>query len=56
MLLKIETQFPLNNINMLCFIDTKLAIWVAYIKRQLMASFVLHCHLSFLIPDTSILG
>ena len=57
MLLKIETQlFPLNNINLLWLIDTKLAIWVAYIKTQLMTSFVLHCHLSFLIPDTSILG
>jgi len=56
MLLKIETPFPLNNINLLWLIDTKLAIWVAYIKTQLMASFVLHCHLSFLIPDTSILG
>jgi len=27
--------FPLNNLSLLCPIDTKLAVWVAYIKRQL---------------------
>ena len=27
--------FPLNNFSLLCPIDTKLAVWVAYIKRQL---------------------
>jgi len=27
--------FPLNNFSLLWFIDTKLAVWVAYIKRQL---------------------
>jgi len=56
MLLKIEIQFPLNNLSLLWLIDTKLAVWVAYIKTQLMALFFLHFHLSFLIPDTSILG
>ena len=34
-LLKIEFQFPLNNISLLWPIDTKLAVWVAYIKMQL---------------------
>jgi len=27
--------FPLNNFSLLCPIDTKLAVWVAYIRRQL---------------------
>jgi len=27
--------FPLNNFGLLWPIDTKLAVWVAYIKRQL---------------------
>jgi len=35
MLLKIEIQFPLNNFSLLWPIDTKLAVWVAYIKTQL---------------------
>jgi len=103
LLLKIEIQFPLNSFSLLWLIDTKLAVWVAYIKTQLgiatqvyvikvkvtitkkeiqfllnnfivcfglltpnmvhatdatkiMASFFLHCHLSFLIPVISILG
>jgi len=32
---KIEIQFPLNNFSLLWPIDTKLAVWVAYIKRQI---------------------
>ena len=32
---KIEFHFPLNNFSLLWPIDTKLAVWVAYIKRQL---------------------
>jgi len=35
MLLKIEIQFPLNNFSLLWPIDTKLAVWVAYVKAQL---------------------
>jgi len=35
MLLKIEIQFPLYNFSLLWPIDTKLGVWVAYIKRQL---------------------
>jgi len=35
LLLKIEIQFPLNNFSLLWPIDTKLAVWVAYIKMQL---------------------
>jgi len=35
LLLKIEIQFPLNNFSLLWPIDTKLAVWVAYIKTQL---------------------
>jgi len=35
LLLKIEIQFPLNNLSLLWPIDTKLAVWVAYIKMQL---------------------
>jgi len=31
----IEIQFPLNNFSLLWPIDTKLAVWVAYIKMQL---------------------
>jgi len=27
--------FPFNNFSLLCTIDTKLAVWLAYIKRQL---------------------
>ena len=34
MLLKIEIQFPLNNFSLLRPIDTKLALWVVYIKMQ----------------------
>jgi len=34
-LLKIEIQFPLNNFSLLWNIDTKLGVWVAYIKMQL---------------------
>jgi len=34
-LLKIGIQFLLNNFSMLWPIDTKLAVWVAYIKSQL---------------------
>jgi hypothetical protein len=34
-LLKIEIQFPLNNLSLLWPIDAKLGVWVAYIKRQL---------------------
>ena len=34
-LLKIETQFPINNFSLLWPIDTKLGVWVAYIKTQL---------------------
>ena len=32
---KKEIQFPLNNFSLLWPIDTKLAVWVAYIKAQL---------------------
>jgi len=32
---KIEIQFLLNNFSLLWPIDTKLAVWVAYIKMQL---------------------
>jgi len=35
MLLKIEIPFPLNNFSLLWPIDTKLGVWVAYIKPQL---------------------
>jgi hypothetical protein len=35
LLLKIVIQFPLNNLSLLRPIDTKLGIWIAYIKRQL---------------------
>jgi len=28
-------QFPLNNFSLLWLIDTKLTLWVAYIKTQL---------------------
>jgi len=35
LLLKIEIQFPLNNFSLLWPIDTKLGVWVAYIKAQL---------------------
>jgi len=34
-LLKIEIQFRLNNFSLLWPIDTKLAVWVAYIQTQL---------------------
>jgi len=27
--------FPVNNFSLLCSIDTKLGVWVAYNKRQL---------------------
>jgi len=33
--LKIEIHFPLNNYNLFRPIDTKLGVWVAYIKTQL---------------------
>jgi len=29
-----EIQFPLNNFSLVWLIDTKLAVWVAYIKTQ----------------------
>jgi len=32
---KIENQFPLNDFSLLWPIDTKLGVWVAYIKTQL---------------------
>jgi len=32
---KIEIQFPLNNFSLLWPFDTKLAVWLAYIKTQL---------------------
>jgi len=32
---KIQIQFPLNNLSLLWPTDTKLAVWVAYIKTQL---------------------
>jgi len=35
LLLKKEIQFPLNNFSLFWPIDTKLAVWVAYIKSQL---------------------
>jgi len=35
LLLKIEIQFALNNFSLLWPIDTKLSVWVAYIKTQL---------------------
>ena len=31
----VKLRFPLNNFSLLWLIDTKLAVWVAYIKRQL---------------------
>jgi len=31
----VKLRYPLNNFSLLWPIDTKLAIWVAYIKRQL---------------------
>ena len=34
-LLKTEIQFSLNNISLFWLIDTKLGVWVAYIKTQL---------------------
>ena len=34
MLLKIEIQFPLNNLSLLWPFDTKFAVCVAYIKTQ----------------------
>jgi len=35
LLLNIEIQFPLNNFSLLGPIDTKLGVWIAYIKTQL---------------------
>ena len=35
LLLKLEIQFPLHNFHLLWPFDTKLALWVAYIKTQL---------------------
>jgi len=35
MLLKIEIHFPLNNFSLLWPVDTKLAVWVVYVKTQL---------------------
>jgi len=35
LLIKIEIQFSLNNFSLLSHIDTKLGLWVAYIKAQL---------------------
>jgi hypothetical protein len=34
-MLKIEIQFPLNNLSLLWTVDVKFGMWVAYIKRQL---------------------
>ena len=31
----VKLRFPLNNLSLLWPIDTKLAVWVAFIKRQL---------------------
>jgi len=31
----VKLMFPLNNFSLLWPIDTKLAVWIAYIKRQL---------------------
>ena len=31
----VKLRFPLNNFSLLCPIDTKLAVWVAYTKTQL---------------------
>jgi len=31
----VNVWFPLNNLSLLWPIDTKLAVWVAYIQRQL---------------------
>ena len=31
----LKLRFPLNNFSLLWPIDTKIAVWVAYIKRQL---------------------
>jgi len=31
----VKLRFPLNNFSLIWHIDTKLAVWVAYIKRQL---------------------
>jgi len=31
----VKLRFPLNNFSLLLPIDTKLAVWVAFIKRQL---------------------
>ena len=44
--------FPLNNFSLLMPIDTKFATNATKIT----ASFFLHCHISILIPVTSILG
>ncbi len=33
-MLKIEIQFPLNNLSLLWPIDVKHSVWEAYIKRQ----------------------
>jgi hypothetical protein len=33
--LKIEIQFPPKNLSLLWPIDTKLGVWIGYIKRQL---------------------
>jgi len=35
LLLKIEIQFPLNNLSLLWPFDTQLSVWVAYINAQL---------------------
>jgi len=34
LLIKIENLIPLNNLSLLWPIDTKLVVWVAYVKRQ----------------------
>jgi len=36
LLLKIEILFSLNNFSLLWYIDTKLGVWVAYFKAQLL--------------------
>jgi len=35
LLQKLKIQFPLNNFSLVWPIDTKFAVWVAYIKTQL---------------------
>jgi len=53
LLLKIEIQFPLNNISLLWPIDTKLGACNQCNQNN---GIIFSCHLSFLFPVTSILG